>query len=197
MSPITSTLANGSAYGYRTFAAAAAGAYESIATNTLSGTAASVTFSGIPSTYASLQVRILARDASTGSATNNLKYQFNSDTGSNYVGWHYLEGDGTSANAGAYATLTYSALLRAIPGSNASNTLTYGAVIMDIHDYASTSKYKTVRSIGGHDRNGTGYIELGSSLYMSTTAISSITFNADSGNYAAGTTFALYGIKGA
>jgi hypothetical protein len=72
-----------------------------------------------------------------------------------------------------------------------------GAGIIDIHDYASTTKLKTSRAIVAGDRNAaSGYIELYSSLFNSTSALSSITLTSGGSNYATTTQFALYGIKG-
>ena len=62
---------------------APSGAYDAIASTTLSASAASITFSGIPSTYTHLQVRL----QTSASAAANYYYQVNGDTGSNYY-WH-------------------------------------------------------------------------------------------------------------
>jgi len=82
--------------------------------------------------------------------------------------------------------------------SGSSNTTTYGVMILDIIDYTSTSKYKTLRMISGGNVNGTGsVISLDSALWQSTSAITSLTIRADSTAFASGTTISLYGIKGA
>ena len=75
----------------------------------------------------------------------------------------------------------------------------FGAFIIDIHDYSSTSKYKTVRGFGGLDANNSSVdleINLISGVWMNTAAISSITLSAND-PFTTTTTFALYGIKGA
>jgi hypothetical protein len=69
---------------------APSGAYDSIATTTLSSPAASITFSSIPATYTHLQIRGIARSTA---AAGNVSIAYNSDTGSNYAG-HDLYGDG-------------------------------------------------------------------------------------------------------
>ena len=71
-------------------------------------------------------------------------------------------------------------------------------MIIDIHNYASTTQYKTIRIFAGCDDNGGSYNELSlsSGLFMDTTAISSITL-AYGGAYQSGTIISLYGIKGA
>lgn len=196
MSPLLETLANGSAFGYRSLSAATATSFESIATATGTGSAGTITFTSIPSTYQHLQVRILVRDTSTGGGDLNLRMQFNSDTGSNYVD-HNLRGDGSTVVAGGFAGNDRAVVRNFIPDSSSSNTTMYGAAIVDIHDYASTSKYKTIRTLAGKDRNGSGLLIMGSNLWMSTSAITSITFTPDGTAYATGSTFALYGVKGA
>lgn len=171
--------------------AASTSSYESIATVTGSGTN-SLTFTSIPSTYKHLQIRGLAI---CSSATQTIRTQFNADTGTNYAG-HYLSGNGTAASASSIAA---SSAYTLVGGINAGVVTTYpNLFILDIHDYASTTKYKTTRSFFGADNNSTGgSVDLCSGLYMSTTAISEIKIYMSTGNLNTGTTFALYGIKGA
>ena len=165
------------------------GSYESIATVTAnSGTSA--TFSSIPSTYTHLQVRYYAaRDGGNG----QLNVRFNSDTASNYAD-HYLYGNRTSVNAGADATQTRINYLTFFKDS----FYDYKASgILDIQDYASTSKYKTTRNFAGVDVNGSGgTIWLSSGLWMSTSAVTSITFDLLGDTFGT-SVFSLYGIKGA
>ena len=173
---------------------APSGAYDSIATSTSTGSAGDITFTSIPSTYKHLQIRGILRTNDTGSF-NNQGMRFNSDTGSNYKS-HTLQGDGASATAGVVASATnFNDFMRAT-----SNSLTAGifsAVVMDILDYADTSKYKTWRALQGGDANGSGIIGLNSGVWMSTTAINSITISPSGGTAIQYSSFALYGVKGA
>lgn len=196
MSPLLQTFANGSALGYRSLSAAAAGDYESIATVTVgSGGASTVEFTSIPSTYTHLQIRGIMRDARSGTV-NDGWLRFNSDTGSNYSA-HKLNGDGASATATGAATKTNTEDLFRFPTT--SNTASvFGAVVIDILDYKDTNKYKTVRALSGYDANGSGVVRFSSGLWQSTSAISSILIDSDgSVNWVEYTTFALYGIKSA
>jgi hypothetical protein len=180
--------------------AASTSSYESIATVTATGGEVSLSFTSIPSTYASLQIRGIAKDSytsGTGEATDTT-LTFNSDTGSNYR-YHQLRGNGTAAAALApgSATSNMAAVITEIYGT-ATNM--FGVSIVDILDYASTTKYKTVRGFSGGDLNsGTdkSNLRLGSGLWMSTSAVTSIQIQAAVSGFAAGSTFALYGIKGA
>ena len=74
--------------------------FESIATATGTGSSGVITFSSIPSTYKSLQIRYMSKDTNASDGVLNPKIQFNSDTGNNYA-YHELRGDGTSATTNA------------------------------------------------------------------------------------------------
>lgn len=156
-----------------------------------------ISFTSIPSTYKHLQLRYLARSARTSDAGATMLTQFNSDTGNNYA-YHILYGDGSAATAYNGSTTN---VMRSysVASSSSSNTQAYGVGIIDILDYASTSKYKTLRHLGGYDRNGSGELNLASGLWQSTSAISTITLTLAeaTANYETNSTFALYGIKGA
>jgi hypothetical protein len=197
MSPITSTLANGSAYGYRTLAGAAGGSYESIATATPNGVS-SVTFSSIPSTYKHLQVRVMCKSEATGAFAVSLVGTFNSDSGANYV-WHKLQGDGSSATSENGTGQTWTLFTNAGLQNDASLNNMFGVAIIDIADYASTTKFKTVRSFNGVNANSTSTnyrISLESNLWRDTAAINNISFSPLGSTFLAGTVISLYGIKG-
>jgi hypothetical protein len=196
MSPILQTLANGSAYGYRTLAAAAAGSYESIATTTLGSSAASITFSSIPSTYQHLQIRFMSTPTGTTASDEVLYMTFNSVAGTSYT-YHEIWGNGASVTANGVDSLPYTRFI-------GQSDLTVGSDdafcvgVIDIHDYKSTSKNKTVRVFSGYDNNGGGRVNLSSGLFNNTGAISTIKIErSGSTNMAAGSVFSLYGIKGA
>lgn len=200
MSPIISTLANASAYGYRSLSAAAAPvpAFQSIATVTASGGENLLSITSIPQTYKSLQIRGIVRSQRALNTVGGIEMYFNSDNAAtNYVG-HLLQGNGSSASANSRTggSVFDSLGWYTMPFANtASNT--YGASITDIHDYTSSNN-KTIRLFSACDTNDTtGVLGLFSGLWMNSAAITSINFNSPGTNYfAAGTTFALYGIKG-
>lgn len=195
MSPILQTLANGSVGGYRSFAAAAAGDYESIATTTVgSGGSASAEFTSISGTYSHLQLRALVR-SSRSDGGDYLKVQFNSDTGSNYS-WHRLTGDGVGVEAAAGASASQIVLQRMV--SDYYNSSIFSAYVIDILDYANTNKYKTVRSLAGFDSNGDGRVDFSSGNWRNTNAITSIQLGMSTAtNFKQYSHFALYGCKSA
>jgi hypothetical protein len=170
--------------------------YESIASVNAVGGETSVTFSSIPSTYKHLQVRCLSKDSyvsGTAEVTTAIMAINGDNTGANYK-YHYLQGDGTAASAAASGT----AVTQIWAGSYGA-TSAYAASIIDIHDYASTTKNKTIRSVAGGELNVVNTNSksfLFSGLWINTAAITSLRFDALVSGFAAGSTFALYGIKG-
>ena len=171
------------------------GDYESIATVTLSTTTATVTFSSIPSTYSHLQIRGIARDNDANAlGSNNITLQFNSDTGNNYA-FHYLYGDGSSAQAGN-GTSQPIMLAGKLTNTNAI-TSNFSTTVIDILDYGNTNKYKTIRVLSGFDNNGSGLMFYESGLWQSTSAVTSLDIKCGGASFVANSHFALYGIKGA
>ena len=167
-------------------AGGAGGSFESIATATpTSGT--TITFSSIPSTYKHLQIRYNIKTSNNGSF---ILMRINGATGSVYS-QHYLNGDGSSATAGGTSALNTISRLQFPSGTSP----TYPNVsIIDLHDYTSTTKNKTVRWFSGKDENGSGEVVLGSAAYLATTAITSIEIYGIT--YQSGTAISLYGIQG-
>lgn len=162
--------------------------YESIATATGTGSSGTITFSSIPSTYKSLQIRSLVN--TNAGANAYLMLQVNGDTGTNYAN-HGLHGDGTTASAYGNASDT-----KITQNLIFNSSTSFGVQIIDIVDYASTTKNKTVKTVSGDDLNGSGRIYLNSGLWINTAAITSITLYSTSGSFTTTSTFALYGIKG-
>lgn len=118
---------------------------------------------------------------------NDVFIKVNSDAG---VRSHYLQGDGSSAISNSQIGTTDGQYVGTF-GWNSTNPSVW---VFDLLDYGSTTKAKTLRGLGGYDSNGSGRVNLMSSLFTTTSAISSITFT--SGNsYSSTSHFALYGIK--
>lgn len=170
--------------------------FESIATATGTGSSGTITFSSIPSTFKHLQIRGIGRSDGASTTTTYLTLQFNSDTGTNYA-FHYLNGDGTSASALGLATQTSiqfrNGLIR-----NSMLASTMSVYLIDILDYGSTTKNKTVRCFEGIEENNTNTqskLAISSGLWINTNAITSISVNSYSGNFTTASSFALYGIK--
>jgi hypothetical protein len=166
-------------------------AFESIATTTVgSGGSSTVTFdlTGVTG-YTHLQIRNLFKPTSSSCW---MRMRFNSDGGNNYA-YHEIRADGSSVIGNADSTFNYSYISLYLQSPVAS---TFSAGVIDILDYANTNKYKTLRSLNGLDANGSGNMEFVSSLWMSTSAITSIVLSCSGSNsFSEYSHFALYGIK--
>jgi hypothetical protein len=166
-----------------------------IASATL-GSANTVSFSSIPQTFTHLQLRVFGRSQGGGNATFNL--QINGDSGANYgYGYHYLLGDGASASSGTAGSGSQTSIQFPNIASSSETSGVFGNVVIDILDYTNTNKNKVTRAIGGYDNNGSGKVQLTSGLWLSTAAITLLTFASSVSPYtfAAGTRFDLYGIQ--
>jgi len=170
------------------------GVFESIATINASGTS-SITFSSIPQTYKHLQLRNIGRDNRAGATFTVLYMYFNGDTATNYF-FHEVRADGSTVTAQASGATEFIFF-----GSNTASSATsnvFGTSIVNIADYTTTNKKKTVRSLYGWDNNGSGRIGINSGLWNSESAISSITiFPSGTPTFTSNSIFSLYGIKGA
>jgi hypothetical protein len=178
---------------------APSGAYDAIASTTVgSGGVASVTFSGIPSTYTHLQLRCFAQTNRGTYAIDQINLVINSDTGANYS-WHNVYGDGSNARAEGYANQNYIQTSDGTIGTGVSGN--FGAVVYDLLDYANTNKYKTIRNLAGSDCNGlvSGYggrVGLNSGSWRNTSAITTLTITPFVGSLLNQySSFALYGIR--
>jgi hypothetical protein len=166
------------------------GDYNSISTVSVgSGGQTTISFTSIPSTYTHLQVRGLV----LGAAGQGIFPRLNgSNTNGDYK-WHYLEGNGSSASAGAAGAT--SNILQSIFQTNGTVATYPNVFVMDILDYKNTNKLKTARTLFGADNNSTGgAVGLDSGVYLvNTNAITQIDFTLQAGNFAQYSTIALYG----
>lgn len=171
------------------------GAYDALATVSLSTATASVTFSGIPTGYKHLQIRYIASSDSSTDGSYNVQSRFNSDSGSNYT-LHLIDGNGSSTSAYGTGNLDHmyvGNVTSSFGGFSLANA--FGVNIIDVLDYSNTNKFKTTKMLNGYDVNGSGKIQLISNLWRSTTAVTSISINPQIGNWRQYSHFALYGVK--
>jgi len=173
------------------------GSYDALATYTVpSGGMASITLSGLPTggQYKHLQIRVKARTGQSSAGHNIGTYiRFNNET-SGYK-WHEVFSIGTGG-LGVYSdsaqwiyTATYS------PRSGDTSGV-FSAQVIDLVDYASTNKYKTVRTLSGDDTGSYGFVGLMTGVYQSLNPINTINLYTEGGGWAEGSSVSIYGIKG-
>ena len=175
-----------------------------LATVTLTSTAASVTFANIPQTYTHLQLRCLTQGNRATYGLDGFDIVFNSDSTNTNYAYHSILGDGTTAQVGGSPSAD--TLIHIWDDTGTVVGGSFGAAIIDILDYKSTTKAKTVKTFGGVDFNGViagygGRVVLSSGLWKKNTAsvyeaVSTINLNMSIGTlFSANSHFALYGIK--
>lgn len=152
--------------------------YTPLANITLTSSAATVTFSSISQAYKDL-ILVIA-----GTPTSGQQYfytYFNSDTGANYSRFEAY-GTGSSPAAGSSSNL----IPITLDVGNVAST------ILNFMDYSATDKHKTVL----YRQNVVNELTLmGAGRWANTAAVTSIAVTGySSGQMAAGTTLALYGV---
>jgi hypothetical protein len=155
--------------------------YEPIATTTVSGSSTTaVTFSSIPSTYTDL---VLIANATASSAGQGMNLTFNGDTGSNYSSTR-LYGSGSSDRQTSGTFINFAL------GSFDAGQL----VLANIQNYSNSTTNKTMLL---RQNTASAFVGALVGLWRNTAAINAITIQISGGNYVAGSTFTLYGVKSA
>lgn len=170
-------------------------AYELISSTILSADTPSVTFSSLntlAAAYKHLQIRVTAR-SSNGAVGDSLGLRFNGDSGSNYAE-HVLYGNGSSVASGAGSSQTFLSAMTMTGNSAGSNI--YAGGVIDILDFASSTKNKAVRSLSGNQAQP--FVQMRSGLWTSTAPVTSINLYSANGatNLLIFSRFSLYGIRG-
>jgi hypothetical protein len=161
--------------------------YEPIASTTLSGTSATISFTSIPGTYTDLRLILVAK---FNADNREVRMTFNSDTGSNYSRT-FIQADGSSASSFRSSNRTNLDII-----SNGGSSAQFSLTTIDIFSYAGSTN-KTCLYRGSLDQNGSGTVNACVGLWRSTSAITSITMTTSSDLLVAGTTATLFGIKSA
>lgn len=163
--------------------------YTLIKGETIASTAASYSFTAIPSTYTDLVVRVSARGDTEGVVNGRFRMEFNGDTGATNYKSTSLTGDGSSA-ASSRST---ERILVTMSGQTATG---FGSAEVYIPNYLSTVN-KQMGAFGVAESNTVNVnMAAGAGLYLSSAAITSVTVRQHSGtNFVSGSSFYLYGIR--
>lgn len=166
-----------------------ANTYVLIASNTLSSSAASVTFSSIPATYTDLVLRVSTRcDGAVTARTTTLAY--NGTTTGSYTD---LTGNGSTASSSGNSALSY--LRIGLTSGTSSTSNTFSSMEIYIPNYTGTVK-KPASSFYANENNTTA-ADIGTiaALQNETQAVNSVTISLTSSSFVTGSSFFLYGIK--
>ena len=163
--------------------------YTLISSNVLASSAASVTFSAIPSTYTDLILKASTRNSSGGTCV--IATTFNGQASGYSV--TRLRGTGSTASSGRTSSATY--LYFSLTDSTYTAN-TFSNWEMYLPNYlSSTSKAVSNFSVTENNSATANYIDVNAGLSNITSAITSVTLTADGDTFVSGSSFYLYGIK--
>ena len=173
--------------------------FDSIATQTASGSSTTITFSGVPTTYKYLQLH--SYFALTNS-DSDIGITFNGDSTSGNYTKSQIYANGAQNSTFSIGTTSTTSGITSIAGPVWYGNSTSGFVssLSHIYENAQTDKIKVVHTLtgGAIDSAGAGqgiFSRMG--LWNnSSSAVTSITLVSTGGNILSGSSFALYGIGG-
>lgn len=154
--------------------------YDLIASNVLTGSVSSVTFSSIPSTYRDL---VLVANLTSTISNGGIAETVNSDTGANYFTVLFEGGGGVRGIARTRNDILHSWFTGNITNSHPATHIT------QYFDYAATDKHKAILVSSG---SRTQTMFRSAVRWASLSAITSITIGTS--DVAVGSSFHLYGI---
>lgn len=166
-----------------------------IFTQTVTSSVTSVVFNNIPSIYTDLKILISARATSNSAGTglNMMGFYFNTDAYPASSSFRTLFGTGSSVSStnnsgyGDAGTISDS--------SQTANTFSNTEIYIPNYT-ASVFKQLIIDSVNENNATTAGQ-KLSANLYRSAASINRIAFDTSSSQFAAGSTFTLYGIKNA
>jgi hypothetical protein len=170
--------------------------YTLIASNVLSTTAASVTFSAIPATYTDLVLRLSTRTNRTSANLQRLFMKFNGDGTTTKYSFTDVSRSGTSP--ASFRLANTEEIWNGYTQATDSTSNTFANTEIYIPNYAS-SVNKPLSAFACPEDNVSGYMDGAvtavAGLYSETAAITSVTFLLPTGSFVSGSSFYLYGIK--
>jgi hypothetical protein len=159
--------------------------YIALATRTLTSSAASVTFSSIPTSVNGVSLRdlVLVINGGVDSGAINVLVSFNGDTAANYSAVQ-MSGTGSAADGSGVSgrLLNYFGYMEAN-----LNTV----IKTEIFDFAQTDKHKTYLTRANNAGNGVAAL---ASRWANTSAINTVALSLSGSTFRIGTTFSLYGV---
>ena len=171
--------------------------YTLISSNVLASSAASVTFSAIPSTYTDLVVRASLKATNTNTVTSAGYITFNGTGGTVYSRTDIQTLSNSNAPTSSRSSNGSEIQSLIIDSANAAFANTFNSTEIYIPSYTvSQNKPVSIYSVAEMN-NTTGYdlMNATAGLWRNTSAITSITFYPQSASFEIGSSFYLYGIK--
>jgi hypothetical protein len=165
------------------------GALQRIAYSAPTGGTTTVTFSNVPQSFQDLQIVISARNPND--VIEGCDISFNGIVGGTSYSRTFLTGDGAGAASSRQSSV---GVITAFPIPRSSSNA-FAAVQVHILNYANSTTFKTLLSRSALDQNGSGQVQLLVGLAQITNPITTVTIVKGGNGFAAGSTFALYGVR--
>lgn len=160
--------------------------YIPLAEVTLAASASAVFFANISQTYSDLVLTFLG----SGTSNANLSVRFNGDAAGNY---DFISGYGNGSSTGSSINTNATGIrIASAAFLSASAQLQVQAIFTD---FSATDKYKSVLSRADSVASGQA-VEMVAGKWANTSAITSMSLFPNAGEFAAGSTFKLFGIHG-
>jgi hypothetical protein len=167
--------------------------YTLISSNVLTSSAASVTFSAIPSTYTDLVLRVSARTDDTTDVKTTMTVTLNNDTSSNYSSTSLRTNNGTTISSGRDSNVTYLNQYFANAANSTSNT--FSSLELYLPSYTSSAN-KPIGVFFTREGNTTAVdLYANANLWRNTASVNSIQIGTFGLNFVSGSSFYLYGIS--
>jgi hypothetical protein len=168
-----------------------ANTYTLIASNVLTSATYGVTFSAIPATYTDLVFRCSTRTNAASVAIDKLVFRTGANT--TIYSTTILEGNGAAASSTRESNNNNMAAGYNTAATATSNT--FSSTEIYISNYSTTGN-KPISIFTAQETNATtAYVDINAALHRATVAIDEVNFATDTGQFIAGSSFYLYGIK--
>lgn len=173
-------------------------AFDLLETQDLGVAVSSVSFSNLQNyaaDYKHLQLRLLTRDTGPYNGATWSYLRFNNDTGSNYA-WRFFRGN--TSGATSFNNYPTNNIYCYVSLYNSTTAFSFGAAVIDILDFSSTQKRKTIGSFAGANAatGGEDQVFMAAGTWNSTSPITTITLQTGNANMQAGSRLSLYGVRG-
>jgi hypothetical protein len=157
-----------------------------------SGSTSQTIFNNIPQTFQDLMIVFSLR--TTWSAQSTSISMIVNNTYSSIYSWTELTGNGSAAGSARITGANYGSTSQYGAAAASSTSGIFASNVFHILNYTNSTTFKTVLMRGAADTNGAGGTNLTASLVQTTSPIQQLLIQTN-GNFVAGSTIALYGVR--
>ena len=150
-------------------------------------------FTNIPQDYQDIRIVVNSRGADTA-GTSVLFSIYVNGFGSAFASRTTIQGQGTTVTSYRHSTSTPTYGMQFYEAGGTAPNGVFSMATADILDYTNTNKFKTYLTKIHSNTSTAGIMELTATTYASTAAVTSFQVSG-TGNFKAGSTVTIYGIK--